>query len=345
MLMEDTAPGSFRRRFHERERRRRLARVALAAAFVLVLGGGLLAAIVTLARSDRSAPDERLVESMAPVESLASAAGVTAEENSAPTSAPASPIEGPVHHHVPPLTHLAIRDAASVTGSPPRRARGEAPPEEPYVLPFALVVAGGDVAALETSLTEVVRRDEAHRALVQNLTFDEARQIEQTFLASAARRPTGGAVRAPLLSGVGDERPEPSASGDARAYWDRVERHVQAMMVTERSGGTIPRAATRRLAGPASLAASYAAQLQLSERGATHTLTVPLAELGALLADVHALDGVRTSLALLPEKRTEAAGTEAVSDWAFQHAQVRAVLSALQAERPGATVLLPLVIE
>ena len=122
------------------------------------------------------------------------------------------------------------------------------------------------------------------------------------------------------------------------------------------NAGDEPIRISRQLLGPGSLAASYEQQLDFSEAGATHTITVPASKLADLLAHLRLDEGRATMLRPLAPGEGEAVGETAseggsLSQWVGDLATLNAFLSELRSAEEDAAVsgriyvLLPVVVE
>lgn len=219
----------------------------------------------------------------------------------------------------------------------------------PIAVDFALILAGGDPVALESSVTDIVSSSSrsSEIALVQNFSYDEAVRLERQWLArqSPARQP-GQPAHASASSG------SRTLSPPSRMH-DLSDRALDQIRATSREEALPP---SHQLAGPRELAATFAQQLAYSSRGATHTMTLRLSQLAPLLEQIESLRlADRSSLSPLPQsgsldEREQVKGQAEVMDerggsWVAGLAAVRKAIADLESLGGDPLIHLPIIIE
>lgn len=296
MLMEPlpATRGAYRRR---QARRRRAAeaprlvlavarRLAIAAVFVGAIGAGAWA---VFQYRPWDAPEER---------PRADGAGsATGPVNRVALDQPPAWPDGALVHHAVPLPGTIVVPL-------PRDDTPAPPAAEPVFVAAAFRL---EIAATETDAEALVTAhlsDPEHAAFVRNYTQDEADVLLAQLLAlPRASRQT------PLFAGLSEQEVErrlelPRERNRALGDWMRRASTAER----EKAGETIRSA---RLLGPRELAPSYEAQLEMSEAGATHAMTVRVAELGNFLAELQR-DAAPVRL------RMNAADSDAKGGWVEQ---------------------------
>lgn len=273
-------PGVMRRQHRRATLRRRLMKLAMAAAIALVIGAGMWTAVTATnlterAQSwmaDRSAADE-------PASARASRADEPAVAGDDEDDPPAPWPPGAVVHHAPsPAAEWAGRH-----GAPTRRDEADEeaiPAGQAAPLDLLMVIAADDPSEFESALTLLVESLDAPAALVQNFSYDEAAR-----LAAAWSRDHVG------------RRSERGAAGSAEARGSfRTPDHSMSRLADDarqqlrRTGGAQSLDdvdQSRRLVGSRELAAPFAVQLSHSGSGATHTITMPAGRFHELLAAIN----------------------------------------------------------
>jgi hypothetical protein len=333
------APGEFRRAHRRPIVRRRLRRSALLAAAVMLAGGAAWLAI----RNDVvSLPRVHLAWSGGAAED-SGRAEIAAAEPSARWNQPGMWPPGPdavVHHHLP-------RTWPGVGSEPPNLAASPAPAQpraaqtDPRPVEIVLAVHGADAASVERDMERLVAQLGAHAALVQNFSYEEARKLEAQWLASRSN-----------LSAPG--RPPQDVRAGSRAdrhFAELAQRASQQSASSPPAGAGNPAqtSGSRQLVGQPALAASLVQQLDYSSRGATHTVTLRLADLHRFLAAMHERPGLRTALAPLPHEPAPGLGSvgeqsEAAS-WAERASRLQELLAEIEAAGEDALILLPITVE
>jgi hypothetical protein len=349
MLMEPSErqfaarPGEFRRQYRRHTHRIRWGRLAAAAVVLLGVLAGVWAAVYhfalqpdrpngrELARNDGPSPNAV----PAPRESLASRPLAT---------------EGGTIHHYQPLPVPDDRVARSTVKSPVAvvaagTSTGAAATSRPIVAEFAIVVQTADLSAAEQSVQRVVAQYGDQGALVRNFSFAEAQRLAEEWRLAQGRS--------------GDGRNAFNAGAETRDWRTRADLKVLAERVRDRirqkgtlkGSGAIGEAEIARdessdqLAGPARLAPILEDQLELSSRGATHTIAVPAAAAAKLIEQLAIGENRPTALRMLPQagnpvtQNQDSIGPQqAISAWLSDIAQVRRAMQRIN-QLPGETVV------
>ncbi|MHC4908142.1 MAG: anti-sigma factor family protein [Planctomycetota bacterium] len=329
MLIE-TQPGAYRRSRRRSSAGRWAAGVGIAAGLTIVIGTGLL--LVLNGFSGGGTSDDG-VDGMraADVDARRTGAerGPAADRRAAPGDVllAGAPLDGAIHHALPPRVVATGVDPAMSAPS----TSGQPRSGQPFVAtaPFCVeLVMAGDV---ETNLVGLIGGSR-QLALVQNFTLDEAARIESEWL-----RENGG--RQPARPVVADSSGG-AASDEAIRELARRLREQISVNAGDQGRGDV----SRRLAGARALAASYEQQLRFAAIGATHTITVPLADLQHLLVAMNGLPNGTTMLRPLDDDAEAVAPTLIETDWGTSLQRIRAALAELEAAHPDAHVLLPVVL-
>jgi len=193
---------------------------------------------------------------------------------------------------------------------------------------FALVVESADVAAVEATLTGLL--DGERTALVRNFSYEEA-----GYLADRLNVERGLAGLDELVEAWAAAEPGPTPLVSPRADRRKAQelaRHLQSLRHDQDAV-----ARSSQLAGARRDAPPYETQLSLSERGASHTVTVPARRLNEVLAAL--AERFPTRLAILHDDEGSAAGSAAQRLRDYE--QARQAAAALEGD---VVVYLPVVI-
>ena len=342
MLMEQ--PGSYRKR-HRPKRLIRLRPLALAASVLIVTGGAVWISVFGLPTLTPSVEDEggNLIASNDGAADDSARATDTPQNPSDLPGAGADvmiamaprvdePITGIVHHWGP--LPVASQMPASADGAADAGAGVVA---ELTTTTFALVIRGDAEAALVDVVAALGGDSEALNAaaLVRNFSFEEARLLAQRYpQVFSATEP-----EAPAYAST-DERDRP----DPPAVVDEYRRHARFLrsLKRQRPAEEIEIPLSAQLAGPEELAPTYESQLAFSSVGATHTVTIPLDALGALLERAHSAAGAETALAVMPDDeamkygrskdRIDAEGLDDPARWVEMHTLLRKFVAKAEAD-------------
>jgi hypothetical protein len=320
--------GEFRRQHRRPMIRRRIMRLALAASVAVAAGAGVWIGL----RSD-------FVRLPTLQWAFNEAAPPPGPEH-APSDGPRMSVRNESNDH----TRDDSRSKAEADGQ--RRSDKPSLPAGPIPARLVLVIHAPQPAEAEELAGRIVAGRSDAAALVQNFSYEEAKQIEERLLiAQGMRRATSERDR--IVAGPG------RMSDLARS----VAQDSATRVTLPRRDLSQPHPGSRQLAGPRDLAASLVQQLEFSSRGATHTITVRAGDLETLLADLHAA-GAKTTLRPLPDepldqpsprpRGSSPAGTTAPSPellWARTLPLLRELLVELDLHNDDALVLLPVTIE
>ncbi|MHC5114976.1 MAG: hypothetical protein ACYTGP_11180 [Planctomycetota bacterium] len=333
-------PGAYRRkhqrRFRREHRRHRLTRFAVAALVLVALSAGLWATITLVPFGSGGGEGERLVNNdtaLPPDDALAVATPAPSSVATPDADTPLAADEV-VHHRLPMPAPTRLANAVPDAATEPITVETG----------FALVIHADDAADVETVFSRVLAElaGEATAtaapapdsvALVRNFTHDEARRLLRQWSAGTS------APGAPVVSGVADLSPE------------AVERQLPKWR------GELDRqreTSSEHLLGPRDIAPDWERQLDLSARGATHTIVVPESRLAEFLSRLRLAEGQQTFLRPLPVKG-DASGDDVPADdatmrrWVKDFQLVRDFIAKLDEatgrEHQEASVVLPVVIE
>lgn len=274
MLME-MPPGSYRRRYHRRERfTRRLRLVAAVLLGAVVVGGAWVGASRVdwpgmIAKLEVGTGDVTPVTPTEPAPTMVVRAP-------APVSDPTGVWPPPstwIHHHPP-------APPAVIASAPGTEIDSHASP--PVTATFAVVLDGSDLDAAESALLDAlssfVSRDETHVAFVRNFTQQEARSLIETHL--LARAPSAAPAEFAELS---DRYRRPWKIDDPSERRGDMARLLREIRRDEREAGDGP-PPSERLFGRSGTAPSFEVQLGLSDGGATHCLAIPASRLADFVA-------------------------------------------------------------
>ncbi|MCI0674648.1 MAG: hypothetical protein L0Y42_02600 [Phycisphaerales bacterium] len=332
-------PGEWRRQVRRRSRRVVWSRLAVAAVVLMALMAGVWAAVNGVIGALQSADgvDERMARNDG-ADGSSAATGLDVERGGVAEN-------GVIHHYRPEA--VVMRDAgAEDAGSDVRVADADG---ELKLVPakFVLVVQATDAAGVEEAVGRSVSAISERGALVRNFSFDEARKLEQEW--RMARGP-GISGEGPLVS---------STEMIESTSWITPERmKILARRVRERldvlNAGRGGEEAEKgpmsgQISGAKELAPTLEQQLDFSSRGATLTVSVPVADVVAFVERLNVDEGQATVLRMMP-KRTEhdEAGAEearALDLWLSEGPEVRRAVEKMVAEQSGAVVLIPVIVE
>lgn len=204
------------------------------------------------------------------------------------------------------------------------------------VMPVALVIRSKDAAATVASLRSLVRESRASAALVSNLTRESVQELQIAELMQRARprSPATADGTGATLPTLGDRL------GLERAPAERIATSPRARQPGELPAGEV-------LEGRRDLAASYLQQLEFADQGALLTLTIPVEQLNAWLAQVQATIGAATSLQAWGESQTPASASserpvDSAALWLEQLGRIR---DAVHDDPSRSIALLPIVID
>jgi hypothetical protein len=384
MLIEPPPPGAYRRRHRRRRRAARFTRIGLAAAVLLVVSGAVWVALSLAGPRLRGDGGDELAAPSAQAPGEISDRAVAADTSSDEAVADQAvwPPPGTVILHerpLPPGPEFAV--AMSAGDGPagddlPSPLGGDGAGEDITLVSaeFALIVPAEDLAAgerlLEQSLAAVAASTPdpagAPVALVRNFTEAEARGLIARYFAPRPGDPS--APQGYADAGGGPDRPSFEDPLRRRRWVDRMLRELRAQHQEEAEEVLL----SAHLLGPDELAASYERQLSFSGRGATHTITLPVASLPDLLTRLYESEDARATLRLLPPEddarrlqpearpgrlsgagagagsqasSPRAADDAALRQWADDHRRIRQFLARLRERHEDeAYVLLPVVI-
>ena len=311
MLMPDAS--AWRRR-----PRRRPLFAALAAAVALVTLAGVWAAVISVL-GPAASPD---------------GTGLASSGETGPTARVAAPPEAPVetwprpgseiHHHGP------LAEIAAVTGEATDAAPALGGPSE-VTAEFVLVLRTHDETSAEQTLRRALEGLGSEGALVRNFSYEEAdRHQEELRLALGERADR----EAPDEIAAGPPAPEPL---DGRRPRKRARRPGSLGQRTE-----VQFTRGDLLWGSKGLAPSYERQLDISQRGAVYTVSVPAARLSELLVRLELVEGQSATLRLAGSVAGDAPSDEML--WLQDLPHLREAAGAIQDASPHAVIHLPVVI-
>ena len=272
----DSRPGRERRRQRRARRLQNARRLALAAAIGLVTVGGIWAAVVSfeLPVGPQEARVDEASEQPAPVPPHYQAS-LDAWGDEAAT----------VHHYLP-LTGVADGQSAHADANTSNDSSAEA---GAVVADLLLVVRCEDAAAAEQMMAKAAETLDDRVALVQNFSYEEAKRLEQAWLAAGNTQER----RRHAVASAGEEAVASGTNEAVRQLAERAQRQHRAETEFETS---------RQLLGEAEMAADFAEQLALSQHGATHTVSLPANQVQQFLATLAKADGYITSLKQLGDQ-------------------------------------------
>lgn len=282
-------PGEQRRQQRRQRRLQSVRRFAVAAAFVMFVGGGVWYASTVIDmpgafRVASSPPDDA-----APQQPLSPQrqAAIEAWDDQYAT----------VHHLLPP----PIGAVSSGPNDAQMALRGSGG-GEPIISPVVLHVYCQNVERAEQALVELATTLPSPTALVQNFSYDEARQIERAWLLSRD------------VPGREQTRPVTASRTELNLLAQRV-RDQQRQRRTTTEQPTL----SGQLVGESDQAAPFTQQLAFSSHGATHTVTIPAGHVRGFLAKLAQIDGQHTSLQSLADDSVQGfSGRAVVASWVEQ---------------------------
>lgn len=294
MLLAPLSAAEYRKRHAHARRPRRFARLAMAAAFLLIVFAGVWAASTGLLTGgdDRVSAVNDIVASRTP------GAGVVDQRALHDGSMLASaddtqPFDRVTVHHLPPPTdvrealsemRLAAAepaDAGMAKRSGATRSDGAAKAKLAEA-PFALVIETDDLDRTITLLSETVDPASAPMSLVRNITENEVLEYGKMLARQGAATKR---LSAPSVASASTEdRSAPSANSPARAM-----EPLPAPLP-----GSLPLG--EQLAGDPERAADVSDQLRFSNAGAQYALTVPADRVAEALMAINLASGQTTSL-------------------------------------------------
>jgi hypothetical protein len=341
MLIETApgqTPGAYRRRHRAAGRRGRGLRYALAAGLLVAAGAGVWGIVVVAWPSGTGGPDRTARNDAAPPDGGTGLDGAAATDGARLAGGPGAgdasaaddaawPDRAIVHHRGP----LAPADA----GRSRLASAAVAPGDGPRVTaPFALVL-DGDVESAETRLAAALTGADASpaaTALVRNFSMDEARRLERRF-------PAPGGPAAPVYADVDGGAAAPGDDPTARER-ERLARLLAELRRRARAASDDEYLPSGPLLGSEAIAPGYGDQLDLSDHGATHTITIPADDLSAFLGRLHHADGAPVALRPFPASGE----SDAADGWNVERRLVRDLLARLREAGDGAVVILPVTI-
>ncbi len=355
-MLTEVPVGEFRRR-HARRQRPRWTTLAAAAMLAFAVLGGVWA-LSTGLLGPKSTPGDNLIAFGDP--EAAPQTSATADRWRRKTDRPAgepgepdplAPTRGTIHHDKPldalaeAFAPLAVADRddnqrRAVLDAPAPSARG------PIVAGFALLVLSDDEELAEQAVQKVVADLGDRTALVRNFSYEEAERLEQQWLIASGRaRRRAQPTEAATMKSV---RSEMAKALDKNAH--RYERlaDLARRQVRERRNRdwADEMKLSEQLHGPAAAAPSLEQQLELSRRGATHTIAIRVSQLNKLLAGITLESGQATALRMLPGPDDELLkASRALTDLAWEELRkVRQLVSRLAEDDADRILFLPVVI-
>jgi hypothetical protein len=350
MLMESAPPAAIARpgqyrRYQRRMRWRvRWPRLAAAAVVLLAAAAGVWWA-ATLATPPRSAGDLVAVDETrleGPATDAHAAAALLDELHGIIHHAPPAPPSEAFLHGV--HAGLGSNQADESSGRP--RAHSE--PVRMVDAGFALVISSADLAVTEHAIGSCLTDAADRSALVRNFSFEEARQLEREW-----RIAHGGSADPPAVTEL-----HSSTQGGASRAMSELAEHVRQQLSNRRTvrrsvAEPNPESSSGTLAGAKELVPSLEQQLELSSRGATHTVVIPVASLSAMLEQIGTSTAHSTMLRTLPAASRDSdrlhsstfAGPPPLLMWLTDGSQVRAAMQKILAEDHEALVRLPVMIQ
>lgn len=368
MLIEPVAeviaavPGEFRRQHRRRNSTRRWGRLAAAAALLLAAMGGTWAAYENWDAWVGRDSGGSLVAS----DDLGAGTGSrTASTVIQPAPGAASGNDagalgpGVIHHDLRP----SMVASSSSVAAPRSTAEPFQPNAEPTTLlaDFAIVVSSRDASVAEERFTGVLAGMGANAALVRNFSFAEAQALAEEYrVAHAGPLREGDTGARDRRAASTEPAIAPGTSGLADSSLTRIEMQQLAQRVRDQlrtraasDPNVTPGSGSALLAGAQSLSPTLEQQLDLSSRGATHTIAIPASELVTLIERIALSDptSAATSLRMLPKQAsgaTDGAADGATSSsalaWLSDGPLVRQAMQRLAQARGDAIVLLPVIV-
>ena len=357
-MLTEVPVGEFRRR-HARRQRPRWTTLAAAAMLAFAVLGGVWA-LSTGLLGPKSTPGDNLIAFGDP--EAAPQTSTTADRPSRRKTDrlagepgepdPLAPTGGTIHHHKPldALAEAFAPLAAADRDDNQRRAVLDAPAPSargPIVAGFALLVLSDDEELAEQTVRKVVADLGDRTALVRNFSYEEAERLEQQWLIASSRR---GRRRAQPneAAEMKSARPRMAKEVDKNAHrYERLADLARQQFRERRNRDWADETKlSEQLHGPAEAAPSLEQQLELSRRGATHTIAIRVSQLNKLLAGITLESGQATALRMLPGPDDELLkASRALTDLAWEELRkVRQLVSRLAEDDADRILFLPVVI-
>ncbi len=362
-MLVETSPGTSNGQYVPGQARRAkrsalthpgVIRYATAAGLVIAATAGLWAAGAGLGLLGGSAnsggehiADSGSVNPAIPDENtLASRAG--ANETSALLWADDDDASSQIHHELTLDTLLASAGSSSSSSS------GTTPPKLAALTPtriaadFALLLENDQTDRAEMAMIASLQPRETSTALVRNFSFEDATALETQWHATRRNEPR---LRRPATASLGS----PEATRVAEKFFRELASRATSQLRTLRASSSDANATQKDgvLAGSQDLAADTTQQLRYSSAGATHTMSVPVRDLGSVLMnltdadiDSQAMLTMFQPMNILDDPiETKRASDLNSAERIRRMLEVRAALDALLASDPNAIVLLPIVVQ
>jgi anti-sigma factor RsiW len=328
-------PGQYRRQQQKIRWRVRWPRLAAAAVVVLAAGAGVWQLTVSL-WPQRSGESEMLAATDQPADA----------DRSGGAAVDVSSLRGVIYHAVPNERTIALALAGhnASTGSNDTmiaNAAGSIVNAE-----FALVIRTKDMGAAEAAIGDVLKDSGVPVALVRNFNFEEARRLDREW-----RTANAGSGNSPQPHAVTDVRG--SRADQPRLVLKELADHVRQSLQSKSPANASKEPASGCVAGAKELSPTLEQQLELSSRGATHVVVVPVADLQSILGEL-GLDSTNvTTLRMLPgpassatpEVNTALAAMPTLEAGLMEGPRVRQAMSQISSHGPHAMVRLPVVVE
>lgn len=310
-------------------RGRRWVPLAAAASVAVLVLGGVWAAVTGVLSSGRDGLDR----TFAAAEREAPAMGMELEASLADAGTELEPAKdaawpppgSTIHHRRPQPVSVAEGLAAARPVGAPAEPAGRT-----VVADFVLVIFNDDPEGSEQIVARVVAGLGQQTAMVRNFSYEEAQRLEEEWQLARGRSPERRETTAADASSSSDR--------DARRDLLIQRAREQARVRRDRRVGTTEESG--QLHGRPEAAPSFELQLELSSRGATHTVAVPVSKLNELLARLGAELDQATVFSRLPLEKAPEDGSAA---W-MSAGDVRDLLLPLTKQHPDAIVLLPVAI-
>ena len=310
-------------------RGRRWVPLAAAASVAVLVLGGVWAAVTGVLSSGRDGLDR----TFAAAEREAPAMGMELEASLADAGTELEPAKdaawpppgSTIHHRRPQPVSVAEGLAAARPVGAPAEPAGRT-----VVADFVLVIFNDDPQGSEQIVARVVAGLGQQTAMVRNFSYEEAQRLEEEWNLARGRSPERRETTAADASSSSDR--------DARRDLLIQRAREQARVRRDRRVGTTEESG--QLHGRPEAAPSFELQLELSSRGATHTVAVPVSKLNELLARLGAELDQATVFSRLPLEKAPEDGSAA---W-MSAGDVRDLLLPLTKQHPDAIVLLPVAI-
>lgn len=344
MLMEPVSepvpmkPGQYRRQQQRLRWRVRWPRLAAAAVVVLAAGAGVWQ--MTIALWPQRAGDPQMVAAKdQAADASASVGGAEAVD--------VRSLRGIIHHAPPNEKTIALALAGRSVASDAVNAAITAGDSSAINAEFALVIRTKDAGSAEAAISRVLTDSPAPAALVRNFSFEEARRLDREWRVANA-----GRSGAPQPNAVADVRGPRAAQSkmELKELAEHVRQHLQASAPAPANDSKEP--ASGCVAGAKELSPTLEQQLELSSRGATHVLVIPVGELQVMLSEL-GLDATQaTALRMLPKAPEIGDATTtalpmmpALQAWLEEGPRVRQAMQQIASHGPRALVRVPVVIE